>query len=104
MPPILLRASLPLPTLHSRFLEAIAEGRDVDLLVEGRRVMLLPQITKRLRLGGRDAVAASLLAAPLFPQVILLLLEARRLGRTFTCRRVHGAKEAVVEVRLPTNI
>lgn len=104
MPPIILRTTLPMQTLHTRFLEAIAEGRDVDLVVEGRRVLLLPEVIKRIRLGGRDAAAASLMGLPLFPQVVVLLLEARRLGRTFSCRRVHGAKEAVVEVRLPTTI
>lgn len=95
---VVLRASLPPMLLAERFLDAIARDADVDLVVEGRRALLLPETCRRLALGGRDAVAAMTLA-PLFPKVIGLLIQARRLGRTWTCSRVAGAREVVVEIR-----
>lgn len=101
---VVLRASLPPHVLHERFLDAIGEGEDVDLLVEGRSTYFLPQIVRRLRLGGREGLFAGLAGAALFPQVILVLLQAQRLGRTFRCHRVHGAREAIVEVRRPQTV
>lgn len=99
MSAIVLRASLPPLVLHERFLDAMGEGDDVDLLVEGRRTVLLPTLVRRLRLGGREASLAAVAGMALFPQVMLVLLQAQRLGRTFRCRKVHGAREVIVEIR-----
>lgn len=101
---IVLRASLPALELHARFLDAIGDGREVDLLVEGRSTFLLPGLVRRLRLGGREAALAATAGMALFPRVMLILLQARSLGRTFRCRRVLGAREMVVEIRVPQEV
>jgi len=95
---IVLRASLPAAELAARFLDAIARGADVDLVVEGRRTRLLPRVARHIAEGGR-AGAAVLALTPLFPKVVAILLQCRRLGRTCTVRRVAGAREVVVEIR-----
>lgn len=101
---VVLRASLPPHMLHARFLEAMGDEEDVDLLVEGRRAALLPHLVRRLRLGGREGSWAALVGMAIFPQVFLVLLQAKRLGRIYRCRRVHGAREVVVEIRLPQTV
>lgn len=101
---VVLRASLPPLELHERFLEAIGEGEEVDLLVEGRATFLLPRLVRRLRLGGREGALATIAGMALFPQVFLILLQAQRLGRTFRSRKVHGAREVIVEIRLPRTV
>jgi len=95
----MLRSSLPLAELVARFLEALARGADVDLIVEGRRTALLPAVTKKMSKPGRGAVAAAAAGLPLFPKVIALLAQAKQLGRTWTVRKVQGAREVVVEIR-----
>jgi len=98
---IVLKASLPAAELSQRFLAAMARDADVDLVVEGRRALLLPQVTKRLARGGKQA-AAALLSAPLFPMVVAILLQAPKLGRTCTVRQVAGTRrEVVIEIRRP---
>jgi len=98
---VVLRASLPPFELFDRFLDAIGDGAEVDLLVEGRSTFLLPSLVRRLRLGGREAALATVAGMALFPQVFLVLVQARRLGRTFRCRRVLASREVVVEIRMP---
>lgn len=95
----MLRASLPALELAARFLEAMARGADVDLIVEGRRTAVLPGIARRMSKRGRGAVAAATAGLPLFPKVIGILMQARQLGRTFTSRKVQGAREVVIEIR-----
>jgi len=96
---VILRASQPSLQLLAQFAEAIARGADVDLVVEGRRSALLPGLSKRILGGGRGSKAALAAAMPLFPTVMLLLLQVRQLGRTWTVRKVSGAREVVVEIR-----
>ncbi|WP_373049013.1 hypothetical protein [Vulgatibacter sp.] len=96
---VLLRASLPAAQLAQAFLDAIARNAEIDLVVEGRRARLLPEVARRLTMGGRDAVAAMTLGAALFPKVIGLLVQSRRFGRTWSCRQVAGAREVVLEIR-----
>lgn len=95
---VVLRASLPAPELARAFLDAMARNADIDLVVEGRRSRLLPQVAKRIAAGGRLAGVA-LATTPLFPKVIAILLQCRRFGRTCTVRKVAGAREVVVEIR-----
>lgn len=95
---MVLRASLPAAELMMRFLEAMGSGRDVDLIVEGRRSRLLPRVAKEIARGGKRGKAA-LALTPLFPKAIALMLQCRRMGRTCVVRRVAGAHEVVVEIR-----
>ena len=95
---VVLRAALPAPELARAFLGAMARDADIDLVVEGHRARLLPQVARRLAAGGRGAKAV-LALTPLFPKVILVLLQCRRFGRTCTVRKVAGAREMVVEIR-----
>jgi len=98
---VVLRASLPPLELYGRFLDAVGDGAEVDLLVEGRSTFLLPGLVRRFRIGGREAALATAAGMALFPQVFLVLLQARRLGRTFRCRKVLSSREVVVEIRTP---
>ncbi len=95
---VLIRAALPAPKLVEAFMDAVARDADVDLVVEGWVSRLLPEAARRLAQGGRDALAAMAMA-PLFPKVFAILIEARKMGRTWTCRRVAGLSEVVVEIR-----
>lgn len=95
---VILRAATPTGRLVERFLEALGRGADVDLVVEGLVARLVPAFVTRLARGGRDALRAALLA-PLFPKVFALLVQAHKLGRTFSCRRVAGCEEVVIEIR-----
>lgn len=83
-------------------MEAVAQDADVDLVVEGWVARLLPDAARRLAQGGRDALGA-MAWAPLFPKVFALLIEARKLGRTWTCRSVAGTREVIVEIRKDPN-
>lgn len=95
---VILRASTPTTALVERFLDAVGRGADVDLVVEGLVARLVPAFVARLARGGRDALHAALLA-PLFPKVFALLVQAHKLGRTYSCRRVAGCNEVVIEIR-----
>lgn len=95
---VVIRTSLPASELAQAFLDAMARDAEIDLVVEGRRARLVPEVARRLALGGRDAVAA-LAFAPLLPKVIGLLLQCRRFGRTWSVRQVAGAREVVIEIR-----
>jgi hypothetical protein len=98
---VILRASAPALQLVDGFVRALAEDADVDLVVEGRASRwLLPPATSLLARGGRDALPA-LALLPVWPKVIAVLLQARRLGRTFACREVVGSPELVIEIRRP---
>lgn len=99
---VILRAAQPSLELIAQFVEAISRGADVDLVVEGRRSALLPGISKRITSGGRGSKAALAAGMPLFPSVMLLLLQVRQMGHTWTVRKVQGAREVVVEIRRPT--
>lgn len=95
---VILRASLPAPELAQAFLDAIGRNADIDLVVEGRRSALVPEVSRRLLLGGKDAVAALTLGT-VVPKVMAILLQARRFGRTWAVREVAGAREVIVEIR-----
>ena len=95
---VVIRSSLPAPELAQAFLAALARNVDIDLVVEGRRARLLPQVAKQLAAGGKRA-AATLALTPILPKEIAILLQCRRLGRTCTVRQVAGAREVVVEIR-----
>lgn len=99
---VVLRASLPAPVLAERFLDAIGKGAGVDLVVEGKRAALVPEVSRRLKLGGRDAVAA-VTVGMLLPKVVGLLIQAHRLGRTWECRKVAGTRDVILEIRLDPN-
>jgi hypothetical protein len=95
---VVLRTSLPLGDLATRFAAAVLRGADVDLVVSGLRSRLVPRVVERIARGGSDALEAMVLA-PLLPKELGLLLQARRMGRSLACRRVAGAREVVVEIR-----
>lgn len=98
---VILRAAQPSLQLIAQFTEAMARGAEVDLVVEGRRSALLPRLSRRILSRGRGSKAALIAGMPLFPSVMLLLLQVQQLGWTWTVRKVEGARESVVEIRRP---
>lgn len=84
-----------------QFLEAIAEDADIDLVLCGRRARFMADPVRKLALGGREALEA-MYWAPLYPSVFALLIQARKLGRTFQTRPVAERRELIVEIRMDT--
>jgi len=98
---VVLRASWPFRELLGRFIAAMGQGADVELVVEGRIAkLLLPRLVPKLARGGGESKRAAAMLAPVVPGTVALLLQAKAMGRTFTCQKVSGAREVVIEFRV----